>query len=160
MTTQRAMIATLFFGGWDIPFMTADNTGAVPFPLVLLSFLVMAAKTGFFLFFYIWIRWTLPRFRYDQLMSLGWKVLLPFSLAYITLMAALLLALDSAGIPRGFGYAGILFAVNAVVLLIVFFAFDRGRIVSAAYPRASARELARMKRVTSARAHLSTQAGD
>ncbi|MFN8667457.1 MAG: NADH-quinone oxidoreductase subunit NuoH [Gemmatimonadaceae bacterium] len=160
MVTQSAMLATLFFGGWDIPFMTADNTGAVSGPMVLLSVGIMMAKTLFFMFFYIWIRWTLPRFRYDQLMSLGWKLLLPLALGYIVIVASLMLGLDAAGIPRGLPYAGIFLAVNAVILFVAFSLFDRGRVVSPAYGRASAEELARLRGITAARANLSTQAGD
>jgi len=160
MLTQSAMIATLFFGGWDIPFMRADNVGAVSFPLVLLSFAIMFAKTVFFLFFYIWIRWTLPRFRYDQLMSLGWKVLLPLSLVYIVIVAATVLGLDAAGVERGFVYAAILFGVNAVLAIGLFVVFDRGRILSPAYGRIDPRELARLRAVTRARTHLTAQAGD
>lgn len=160
MVTQSAVIATLFFGGWDIPFLTADNTGAVSFPLVLLSMLIMLAKVVFFIFFYIWIRWTLPRFRYDQLMSLGWKFLLPMALAYIVITAGLVLGLDAMGIPRGFAYGGVFLAVNAVILFAVFSFFDRGRVLSPAYGRASAEELARLRGISAARANLSTQAGD
>lgn len=160
MLTQSAMLATLFLGGWDIPFMTADNTGAVSGPLVLLSVIIMMAKTLFFMFFYIWIRWTLPRFRYDQLMSLGWKLLLPLALGYIVIVATLMLGLDAMGIERGLVYAGIFLAVNAVILFGAFSIFDRGRVVSPAYGRASAEELARLRGITAARANLSTQAGD
>jgi NADH-quinone oxidoreductase subunit H len=160
MVTQSAMIATLFFGGWDIPFMTADNAGAVSFPLVLLSFLMMALKVVFFIFFYIWVRWTLPRFRYDQLMSLGWKFLLPICLGNIVLVASLMLGLDALGIQRGLVYGLIFLAVNAVVLFLVFAVFDRGRVLSPAYGRASADELERLRGITKARTHLSTQAGD
>ena len=160
MVTQSAMIATLFFGGWDIPFMTADNSGAVSLPLVLLSFLMMAAKVVFFIFFYIWVRWTLPRFRYDQLMSLGWKFLLPISLGYIVLVASLMLGLEALGIHRGLVFGLIFLGVNAVILFVVFAVFDRGRVLSPASRRASAEELARLRGVTAARTHLSTQAGD
>ncbi len=160
MVTQSAMIATLFFGGADIPFTTADNTGAVSFAMVLLSFLVMAAKTGFFVFFYIWIRWTLPRFRYDQLMSLGWKFLLPVALAYIVIVASVMLGLDAAGVQRGLTYGLIFFAINAVILIALFVVLDRGRLISPAYGRIPADELARLRGVAPARAHLSTQAGD
>ncbi len=160
MVTQSAMIATLFFGGWDIPFMTADNTGAVSGLLVLLSVLIMVAKIFFFVFFYMWIRWTLPRFRYDQLMSLGWKFLLPIALAYIVVVASLTLGLDAMGIKRGFVFGGIFLAVNAVILFTLFSLFDRGRVVSPAYGRLSEDEVARLRAVTAARANLSTQAGD
>jgi NADH-quinone oxidoreductase subunit H len=160
MVTQSAMIATLFFGGWDIPFTSADNAGAVSFPLVLLSFAIMAVKVVFFIFFYIWIRWTLPRFRYDQLMSLGWKFLLPLALAYIVIVASLMLGLDALGIQRGFVYGGIFLVVNAVILFTLFSFFDRGRVLSPAYGRVSSAELARLRGISAARAHLTTQAGD
>jgi NADH-quinone oxidoreductase subunit H len=160
MSTQAAMIATLFFGGWDVPFTQADNAGAVSLPLVLLSFLVMAAKVGFFLFFYIWVRWTLPRFRYDQLMSLGWKVLLPLALGYIVIVASLMLALDAAGVERGLSYGLIFLGVNVVLLGLFFIVLDKGRIVSPAYGRASAAELRRLRLVSAARARLSIPGGD
>ena len=160
MATQAAMITTLFFGGWDIPFTQADNAGGVSLPLVLLSFLIMAAKVAFFLFFFIWIRWTLPRFRYDQLMSLGWKVLLPTALGYIVVVASLMLVLDAAGIERGLVYGLIFLAVN-VALLAVFIVFlDRGRLLSPAYGRLSDAELQRLRDVTASRARLSPTVGD
>jgi NADH-quinone oxidoreductase subunit H len=65
-----ALISTLFFGGWLIPFV---HTPAWAGPFVVLI------KTSFFVFFFIWVRGTLPRLRYDQLMSLGWKILLPLA---------------------------------------------------------------------------------
>jgi NADH-quinone oxidoreductase subunit H len=155
MMTASAMIATLFFGGWDIPFMSADNTAAVSFPLVLLSMVIFALKCAFFLFLFIWIRWTLPRFRYDQLMSLGWKVFLPTALAYIVIIAALVLALDMAGIERGFVYGLILFGVNAVMLVGMFVILDRGRIVSPASPPATRARLAHLRQLAAERARLS-----
>jgi NADH-quinone oxidoreductase subunit H len=66
-----ALISTLFFGGWTIPFW--DSAPHWLDPIVLL------VKTCFFIFFFIWVRGTLPRLRYDQLMSLGWKILLPLA---------------------------------------------------------------------------------
>src|ERR1700745_729763 len=89
MVTASALMATLFFGGWDIPFTHWDDTD----PTLLKTLLTLAAfglKTFFFLFTYIWVRWTLPRFRYDQLMALGWKVLLPIALLYITVLATVI----------------------------------------------------------------------
>ena len=159
MVTASALIATLFFGGWDIPFMSTDNTGAVAGLLVLLSALIFIAKVMFFLFFFIWVRWTLPRFRYDQLMSLGWKILLPIAIAYIIIVATLILVLDAAGLQRGFTYGLILFAVNAVLLFLLFFVLDRGRIVSPAYRGADAEELARLRGITAARARLTSPQG-
>jgi NADH-quinone oxidoreductase subunit H len=83
MITASALSVTLFFGGWSLPWVTYPDGvwGTV------LSGLVFAAKTGFFLFLFIWVRWTLPRFRYDQLMDLGWKRLLPASLVFVMLTA-------------------------------------------------------------------------
>src|SRR5205085_3590006 len=82
MVTASALMATLFFGGWDIPFTVWDNVAPHTGLKTLLTTLFFFGKILFFVFFYMWIRWTLPRFRYDQLMALGWKVLLPVSLAY------------------------------------------------------------------------------
>ena len=66
------MFATLFLGGWDIPFTHWDEAGGMAQSLV--TAVVFFAKCLFFLFLFMWVRWTLPRFRYDQLMALGWKV--------------------------------------------------------------------------------------
>ncbi len=83
--TASALIVTLFFGGWDVPFVDEAGLGALGAFISVLSF---AFKTAFFLFLYLWVRWTLPRFRYDQLMHLGWKVLLPLALLNLILTAA------------------------------------------------------------------------
>ncbi len=81
MVTSSALMVTLFFGGWNVPWIISpDSTSLLPSILKLLSFVI---KTGFFLFLFIWVRWTLPRFRYDQLMNLGWKVFLPLALLNI-----------------------------------------------------------------------------
>ncbi|MCH8327793.1 MAG: NADH-quinone oxidoreductase subunit NuoH [Candidatus Marinimicrobia bacterium] len=82
MITASAFMVSLFFGGWDIPFVDEAALGNLGAGLSVLAFLV---KIGFFLFLYIWVRWTFPRFRYDQLMRLGWKVLLPLALANVFL---------------------------------------------------------------------------
>jgi NADH-quinone oxidoreductase subunit H len=155
MITASAMIATLFFGGWDIPFTARDNTSALPFAMVLLSMVIFALKVGFFLFLFIWVRWTLPRFRYDQLMSLGWKVFLPTALAYIVIIAALVLGLDAAGIERGLVYGLILFGVNAVLLVGLFMILDRGRIVSASSAPVVGARLAQLRQLAAERARLS-----
>src|SRR5947199_10384487 len=79
-------MTTLFFGGWDIPFTTWDNTPPWTTLKTLATLAMFSAKVMFFLFVYIWVRWTLPRFRYDQLMALGWKVMLPLVLRYVTVI--------------------------------------------------------------------------
>ena len=160
MATSSALMATLFFGGWDIPFTLQDNTTGVSIFMVLLSIGIFGLKTLFFLFLFIWVRWTLPRFRYDQLMSLGWKFMLPAALAYIVIIASLMLALDYAGLERGFVYGLVMLAVNVVLVFIAFVILDRGRIISPAYGRATPQQLARLRAVTAARAHLSPQSGD
>ena len=145
MLTASGMMATLFLGGWDIPFTSWDNTGDPSVLKTLLTLVSFALKAGFFLFFYMWIRWTLPRFRYDQLMSLGWKFLLPLSLGYIVLIASVLLALQALGIQQGVLQTGILFVINVAVLVLVFVIFDRGRLVSPTTSRMSAAEMLRLR---------------
>jgi NADH-quinone oxidoreductase subunit H len=145
MLTASGMMATLFLGGWDIPFTSWDNTGDPSVLKTLLTLVSFALKAGFFLFFYMWIRWTLPRFRYDQLMSLGWKFLLPLSLGYIVLVASVLLALQALGIQQGVLQTGILFVLNVAVLVLVFVIFDRGRLVSPTTSKMSAAEMLRLR---------------
>ena len=81
LITSSALITTLFFGGWHIPWIES-----IPMPDWLLQVLQVGSfgmKTIFFLFFFIWVRWTLPRFKFNQLMNIGWKVLLPIAIANI-----------------------------------------------------------------------------
>src|SRR5207245_6040584 len=72
MLTASALMATLFFGGWDIPFTSWANGPPWQLANTLATGAVFCVKTACFMFLYIWVRWTLPRFRYDQLMALGW----------------------------------------------------------------------------------------
>ncbi|MEW6202433.1 MAG: NADH-quinone oxidoreductase subunit NuoH [bacterium] len=81
MITSSAVIATLFFGGWQVPYL--NLAGFSPFAVAVIHLTAFAAKTLFFAFLFIWVRWSLPRFRYDQLMGLGWKVMLPLALVNI-----------------------------------------------------------------------------
>ena len=87
MVTAAALTVTLFFGGWDFPFVNEISLGIWGTVLSVLSFIL---KMGFFLFLFIWVRWTFPRFRYDQLMRLGWKVMLPLALFNIFVTAGYL----------------------------------------------------------------------
>lgn len=93
MFISSAVMATLFFGGYDIPFVNEANWGLSPNLLAIIGFVVLMAKIFFFLFVFIWIRWTIPRFRYDQLMNLGWKGLIPLSLANMVITAVVMLLL-------------------------------------------------------------------
>ncbi len=145
MLTASGLMATLFFGGWDIPFTGWDNTGDPSLLKTILTLMSFALKTGFFLFLYMWIRWTLPRFRYDQLMSLGWRFLLPMSLGYIVLIASVLLVLQLLGIQPGYAQTGVLLVVNIIVLLLVFVVFDRGRLLSPTTSKMPAAEMLRLR---------------
>jgi NADH-quinone oxidoreductase subunit H len=150
MITASALMATLFFGGWDLP-GTWDNAYWYQGQLIagfdasglaiaanpawwktLLTLGAFCAKTAFFLLVYIWIRWTVPRFRYDQVMSLGWKVLLPTSLAYVMVVAATVLVLDQVGVAYGFTFGLVLSGVSALCTGAFLFALDRGRIITGA----------------------------
>ena len=107
MIASSCLVVILFLGGWHLPFLdygAVGNwvngffTGGAPGQLVdygsvasgVLSMLVFAAKVVFCLFVFIWVRWTLPRFRYDQLMSLGWKRLLPLALFNLVAVASVI----------------------------------------------------------------------
>jgi NADH-quinone oxidoreductase subunit H len=81
MFISSAMISTLYFGGYHFPFM--NDLGLSHNALTLLGTAALMMKIFFFLFVFMWIRWTLPRFRYDQLMRLGWKSLLPLAILNI-----------------------------------------------------------------------------
>jgi len=139
MVTASALMATLFFGGWDIPFTHWDDAGDPSVLKTLLTLVVFCIKTGAFLFTYIWIRWTLPRFRYDQLMALGWKVLLPSTLVYLTIMATVIWYLHG---HLGWAYdrpmALTLGAANLVLLVAAVWGLDRGRIISGSVARRAA----------------------
>jgi NADH-quinone oxidoreductase subunit H len=86
LIAASAMMATLYFGGWSLPYFHLTGIFGS-----LASIAVFAAKTGFFIFLFVWVRWTLPRFRFDQLMNLGWKVFLPLSLLNLLWTGALVL---------------------------------------------------------------------
>ncbi len=134
LITMSALMATLFFGGWDIPF-TAWDQGEPSVLKSLATLVVFVGKTFFFVFWYIWVRWTLPRFRYDQLMGLGWKIMLPVALAYIMLIATAVWAFDALGLADGALYGLALFGVNLVALFIVFRVLDSGRLIGQQYVR-------------------------
>jgi len=88
MVTAAALMVCLFFGGWNLPFV--DWAAFGPVWGGVLSAATFAAKVAFFLFFFIWVRWTVPRFRYDQLMSLGWKRLFPLAVLNLFIMTTLM----------------------------------------------------------------------
>ena len=131
MVTASALMATLFFGGWDIPFTHWDDAPPWTVWKTLATILMFCLKVACFLFLYIWVRWTLPRFRYDQLMALGWKVMLPFALAYLAALATAIWVLH---VRLGWAYdarfALALFGMNIAIGLPIVFVLDRGRLVA------------------------------
>ena len=91
VTAASAMITTLFLGGWSLPFGGLDQP-ATTLGIGIAHILIFLAKTCFVLFMIIWVRWMWPRFRYDQLMDLGWRRFLPLALANILVTAIVLWA--------------------------------------------------------------------
>ena len=89
MFISSVIMATLFFGGYDCPFVNEANMA--PNWAALLGVSVLMAKVVFFLFLFMWVRWTIPRFRYDQLMNLGWRILIPLALFNMLVTGALVL---------------------------------------------------------------------
>ena len=92
MITASALMATLFFGGWDIPFWMRDNLGPWAWWISLLTLAAFVVKVLVFVFVFMWIRWTLPRFRYDQAMRLGWLGLFPLAILNVVITAVVMLA--------------------------------------------------------------------
>jgi len=93
MFISSAIMATLFFGGYDIPFFNEAAHVATwgPNLVALLGTLALFMKIFFFIFVFMWVRWTIPRFRYDQLMNLGWKSLIPLALVNMVVTGGLVL---------------------------------------------------------------------
>ena len=152
--TVSMLMATLFLGGWDIPIWQGDNMLALANGTVIgaepavwktiLTLLFFAAKTFFFIIVFMLVRWTVPRFRYDQVMDLGWKLLLPASLVVVLVTSGTILALDSAGVQYGLVYGLVLSAVNLVMLGIVLWVLDRGNTIGGGDARQQKRAHARV----------------
>ena len=88
MVASSAMMVTLFFGGWSLPFFGLDHVaGPGSLGLGIAHILIFVAKLLFFMVLFIWVRWMFPRFRYDQLMDLGWRRFLPLALVNILITA-------------------------------------------------------------------------
>ncbi len=92
MFVSSVIMATLFFGGYDCPFVNEANFS--PNIAALIGIVALMAKVVGFLFLFMWVRWTIPRFRYDQLMNLGWKVLIPLALVNMLATGGVLLFLN------------------------------------------------------------------
>ena len=139
VVTVCAMVTTLFFGGWDIPGHWDEQGGVLQTLVTGAAFFV---KLMFWIFFVMWIRWTLPRFRYDQLMALGWKVLMPMALAYIMVICTAIYGIEHvAGITNPKLAALALFGVNIVVGILVFGLLDSGMFVRGSVRRQATYEV-------------------
>jgi len=92
MFISSAIMVTLFFGGYDMPFV--NESALSPNIAALVGIAALLAKVFFFIFFFMWVRWTIPRFRYDQLMNLGWKVMIPLAIINMLLTGGLILWLN------------------------------------------------------------------
>lgn len=93
MFVSSSLMAALYFGGYNFPFM--NDLGLSQNWITIIGVIVFFIKIFAFIFFFMWIRWTLPRFRYDQLMNLGWKILIPLALANIVLTGVVTLVKDT-----------------------------------------------------------------
>ncbi|WP_099364988.1 NADH-quinone oxidoreductase subunit NuoH [Sphingobacterium sp. 1.A.4] len=93
MFVSSSLMAALYFGGYNFPFMY--NLGLSENWITIIGTLVFFLKIFGFIFFFMWIRWTLPRFRYDQLMNLGWKMLIPLAIANIVLTGIITIVKDT-----------------------------------------------------------------
>ena len=133
MIVGSAVTVTLFLGGWH--FFGLENMGG-PIWSGVISFAIFFVKTGIFLFVFIWVRWTFPRFRYDQLMNLGWKFLLPVALTSIVVTGTLWIATNGNRLWIGIGNVVAAFIVVSIVAGIL--AMDNNRKTAAQNTSAAA----------------------
>ncbi len=94
MFVSSVIMSSLYFGGYDLlPFVDESKWGLSANWMALIGIAALMAKVVFFLFFFMWVRWTIPRFRYDQLMNLGWRVLIPLALINMLVTGGVILYL-------------------------------------------------------------------
>ena len=91
MFISSVVISTLFFGGYNFPFMDVVEHAVNPIIFTAICIMVLLAKAVGMILFFMFIRWTLPRFRYDQLMKLGWKSLIPLALVNMLITGIVIL---------------------------------------------------------------------
>ncbi|MFK6999307.1 NADH-quinone oxidoreductase subunit NuoH [Flavobacterium oreochromis] len=94
MFVSSAVISLLYFGGYNYPFMDMAAESLGQNVANIIGVLALFTKILFFIFFYIWVRWTIPRFRYDQLMNLGWKMLIPLAIANVVITGIVIVIAD------------------------------------------------------------------
>jgi NADH-quinone oxidoreductase subunit H len=125
MVVVSAVAATVFLGGWYFPFVYRLEASGHHNLYVIVSLLVFLVKVSIILYIYFWLRWTLPRFRYDQLMDIGWKWLIPSALINIALSAIAIFAVQAMNGWRGmktieFLDRGVNLTMQGKVIVIVF----------------------------------------
>ena len=89
MFISSVIMATLYFGGYDMPFVNEANLSVNL--AAIIGIVALFGKTFILIFIFMWVRWTVPRFRYDQLMNLGWKSLIPLALVNMFITGAVIL---------------------------------------------------------------------
>ena len=116
---------------WNSAAPSPSSAAAPALWKTILTFGGFVGKTACFLLLYIWVRWTVPRFRYDQVMQLGWKVMLPTALTYVMIVAGTILVLDQIDASE-FVFGMTLTGVSAICTVSFVFFLDRGRIIQGA----------------------------
>ncbi len=128
MIVNSAFITVLFLGGWHLPFVPGLQPEDTSILAMLFKMLVLFGKVVLFMFFYMWVRWTIPRFRFDQLMKLAWRALVPISMG-LTAAATLLVYF---GVPKmgvvGKVFWGLTSNLAVLLVLMVVLALTRGRV--------------------------------
>ena len=94
VVVSSALIATIFLGGWSLPF-APFNAPAQSLGVGIAHIFIFLAKVLFMVFFFVWVRWTVPRFRYDQLMRIGWNVMLPLSVVNLFITGLILMWMNN-----------------------------------------------------------------
>ncbi len=116
MITTSLLVVMLFFGGWELPWIVTpgpDDAGTI-----ILKLIVLSVKMILFIFFYMFVRWTVPRFGFDQLMGLAWKVLMPLALINVVVVL-----IERQIWPRG-GYGDWFITLVSLAALIAFAAYS------------------------------------
>jgi NADH-quinone oxidoreductase subunit H len=131
VVTSSMMLTTIFLGGWQLPFLHRDGltiafgtttlfaTGIPHIWMTIIGVLAFFGKVTVLCFIQFFIRWTLPRFRYDQLMKLGWRVLLPLSLANVLITGVAYLAIHQASDEVQAGFKVAADVTQAIVAVVI-----------------------------------------
>jgi NADH-quinone oxidoreductase subunit H len=133
MITTSAVCVALFFGGWHLPWgLTAGIDAAHPevtlsAKMCITRTVIFLVKTLVIIFVFMWVRWSLPRFRFDQLMMLAWRALIPMSLAMLMMTAIVLYVMRGHDRPNFWidGQMAVVFFLANVALLLLMFVISR-----------------------------------